>query len=182
MDLGDHPVPIPCFMGRDIFPYPHLNLLQQLYILLMLGKHKLCTIFQTGSHKSRVDGENHLFLPAGHTPLDAAQVQPLNFPVQCPITSLKPPEVLSLHCHKTSGHGDKVPKEGCSARQGARREEGRLCHTQALVERTLQSHSGAEPAPLAEQVPEPGLPSQDPFCFPAGSSSVLSTPVELQPC
>ena len=39
----------------------------------MLGAPELDAVLQVGSHKSRVEGQNHLPRPAGHTSLDATQ-------------------------------------------------------------------------------------------------------------
>lgn len=39
----------------------------------MLGAAELCAVFQVASHKSTVDGENHLLPPAGYCPYDVAQ-------------------------------------------------------------------------------------------------------------
>ena len=50
-----------------------LDLPQQLHVLLVLGAPELNTVLQVGSHESRVEGQNHLPEPAGHTSLDATQ-------------------------------------------------------------------------------------------------------------
>ena len=52
---------------------PPLDLFEQVHFLLILGAPELNAVLQVGSHKSRVDGQNHLPQPAGHTSLDAAQ-------------------------------------------------------------------------------------------------------------
>jgi len=49
-----------------------LDLLQQIHVLLMLGDQELDTRLEVGSHKSRVEGQNHLPRPAGHAAFDAA--------------------------------------------------------------------------------------------------------------
>ena len=52
---------------------PALDLLQQFDVLLMLRTTELDTVLQVESHESRVEGQNHLPRPAGHTSLDATQ-------------------------------------------------------------------------------------------------------------
>ena len=61
------------FQPSDHFCGPPLDPLQQVHVLLMLGAPELNAILQVGSHKSRVEGENHLPQPAGHTSFHAAQ-------------------------------------------------------------------------------------------------------------
>jgi len=43
-------------------------------VFLMLGAPELDAVFQVGSHKSGLKGQNHLPRPAGYASLDAAQV------------------------------------------------------------------------------------------------------------
>ena len=57
----------------DHFHYSLLDLLQQLSVSLVLGAPELDAVLQVGSHESRVEGQNHLPRPAGHTSLDATQ-------------------------------------------------------------------------------------------------------------
>jgi len=52
----------------SLMPFPLLSL-----ILLVLGAPELDAALQVGSHESRVEGQNHLPRPAGHTSLDATQ-------------------------------------------------------------------------------------------------------------
>ncbi|KAK4824907.1 LOW QUALITY PROTEIN: hypothetical protein QYF61_021422 [Mycteria americana] len=57
----------------DHFRRPPLDPLQQLHVLLVLRAPELEAVLQVGSHQSRVEGQNHLPRPAGHTSFDAAQ-------------------------------------------------------------------------------------------------------------
>ncbi|KAK4806069.1 hypothetical protein QYF61_010278 [Mycteria americana] len=57
----------------DHFPGPPLDPLQQLHVLLVLRAPELDAVLQVGSHQSRVEGQNHLPRPYGHTSFDAAQ-------------------------------------------------------------------------------------------------------------
>jgi len=52
---------------------PALDLLQQLYVILVLGAPELGTGLQVESHQSRAEGQNPLPRPARHISLDAAQ-------------------------------------------------------------------------------------------------------------
>ncbi|KAK4827563.1 hypothetical protein QYF61_019187 [Mycteria americana] len=68
----------PVFVGEVLQPSGHLHgppldLLQQLHVLLMLRPPELHAVLQMGSHKSGVEGQNHLPQPAGHASFDAAQ-------------------------------------------------------------------------------------------------------------
>ncbi|KAK4828307.1 LOW QUALITY PROTEIN: hypothetical protein QYF61_025319 [Mycteria americana] len=68
----------PVFIGEVLqHPYhlcgPPLGSLQQVHVLLMLGAPQLNTVLQVGSHKSGVEGQNHLPQPTSHTSFDAAQ-------------------------------------------------------------------------------------------------------------
>ena len=55
------------------FCCPPLDLLQHFHILLALGAPELDAIIKVGSQKSRVEGQNHLPQPAGHTSHDATK-------------------------------------------------------------------------------------------------------------
>ncbi|KAK4818926.1 hypothetical protein QYF61_022103 [Mycteria americana] len=57
----------------DHFRGPPLGPLQQVHVILVLKAPELDTVLQTGSHQSRVEWQNHLPRPAGHTSFDAAQ-------------------------------------------------------------------------------------------------------------
>ncbi|KAK4830124.1 hypothetical protein QYF61_008551 [Mycteria americana] len=59
------------FLPSDHFCAPSLELLEQVHVFLVLGTPELDTVLQEGSH--RVEGENHLPRPAGHTSFYAAQ-------------------------------------------------------------------------------------------------------------
>ncbi|KAK4821962.1 hypothetical protein QYF61_004966 [Mycteria americana] len=68
----------PVFTGEVLQPLDHfhgspLDLPQQVHVLLMLGAPELDAALQVGSHKSGVEGQNHLPRPAGHAPFDAGQ-------------------------------------------------------------------------------------------------------------
>ena len=71
-------LPQPLLVGEMLQspPHPHspaLGSLQYLLIFLQLGSPALDTGLQMGPHQGRVDGEENLPRPAGHTPLDAPQ-------------------------------------------------------------------------------------------------------------
>jgi len=53
--------------------WPPLDLLHQVHVLPVLRAPQLDAGLQVGSHQSRIEGQNHLPCPAGHTSLDAAQ-------------------------------------------------------------------------------------------------------------
>jgi len=57
----------------DHFCGPLLDLLQQVHVFPVLRAPELDAGLQVRSHQSRVEGQNHLPQPAGHTSLDAAQ-------------------------------------------------------------------------------------------------------------
>jgi len=57
----------------DDFCGPPLDPLQNACVILVLRAPELDAGLQVGSHQSRVEGQNHLPRPAGHTSLDAAQ-------------------------------------------------------------------------------------------------------------
>ncbi|KAK4823365.1 hypothetical protein QYF61_001713 [Mycteria americana] len=57
----------------DHFRGPPLDLLQQFHVLFVLRAPELDAVLQVRSHQSRVEGQNHLPRPAGHTSFDAAQ-------------------------------------------------------------------------------------------------------------
>ncbi|GAB0186614.1 mitochondrial enolase superfamily member 1 [Grus japonensis] len=68
----------PVLIGQVLQPSDHLHgppldLLQQFHVLCMLGTPELDTVLQVGSHQNRVEGQDHLPLPAGHASFDAAQ-------------------------------------------------------------------------------------------------------------
>ncbi|GAB0205260.1 hypothetical protein GRJ2_002991600 [Grus japonensis] len=70
--------PQPGLIGEVLQPSDHLHgppldSLQQLHVSPVLGTPDLDTVLQVESHKSRVEGQNHLPRPAGHTSFDAAQ-------------------------------------------------------------------------------------------------------------
>ena len=50
-----------------------LDSFQQVHALVILGDLELNAIFQMGSHKSRVEGNNHLPQLAGHASYNTAQ-------------------------------------------------------------------------------------------------------------
>ena len=50
-----------------------LNPLQQVLVFPVLRDPELDAVLQVGTRQSRVEGQNHLPLPAGHTSLDTAQ-------------------------------------------------------------------------------------------------------------
>jgi len=50
-----------------------MDLLQQPHILLVLGASGLDSVLQMGPHEGRVEGGNHLPLPAGHHSFDSTQ-------------------------------------------------------------------------------------------------------------
>ena len=50
-----------------------LDPLQQLSVFLLLEAPHLDAVFQMGPHKSRVEGDNHLPVPASHPSSDGAQ-------------------------------------------------------------------------------------------------------------
>ena len=52
---------------------PPQDSLQQLDVSPVLGPPELDAVLQVGSHKSGVEGQDHLPRPAGHTAFDAAQ-------------------------------------------------------------------------------------------------------------
>jgi len=52
---------------------PHLGAHQELRILPVLGATALDAVLQMGSHRSRVERDNPLPLPADHPSVDAAQ-------------------------------------------------------------------------------------------------------------
>ena len=63
--------PQPFLTGELLQPSGHLSdppldPLQQLSVFLILGAPYLDTVLQMGPHKSRIEGDNHLPLPAGH--------------------------------------------------------------------------------------------------------------------
>ncbi|KAK4830254.1 hypothetical protein QYF61_009321 [Mycteria americana] len=57
----------------DHFRGPPLDLLQQVHVFPVLRAPELDAVLQVGSYQSRVEGQNHLPQPAGHTSFDAAQ-------------------------------------------------------------------------------------------------------------
>ena len=57
----------------DHFCGPPLDRLQQLHVFPVLRAPELDAGLQVRSHQSRVEGQNHLPQPAGHTVFDAAQ-------------------------------------------------------------------------------------------------------------
>ncbi|KAK4823668.1 hypothetical protein QYF61_005639 [Mycteria americana] len=61
------------FHTSDHFCGPRLDPLQQVHVFPVLRTPELDGVLQVGSHKSRVEGQNHLPRPAGHTSFDAAQ-------------------------------------------------------------------------------------------------------------
>ena len=66
----------PAFVGEVLQPSDHLHgpsvdLLQQSHVLLVLGAPGLIAVLQLGSHKSRIEGQNHLPWSASHISLDA---------------------------------------------------------------------------------------------------------------
>ncbi|KAK4817891.1 hypothetical protein QYF61_002060 [Mycteria americana] len=68
------PVPVgEVLQPSDHFCGPPLDLLQQLHVPLVLRAPELDAVLQVRSHQSRVEGQNHLPRPAGHTSFDAAQ-------------------------------------------------------------------------------------------------------------
>jgi len=74
-------LPQPFFIGEVLQHSDHLrssslDSLQQLHIFLVLGAPGLDTVFQMGPQESRVEGDNHLLLPAGYSSFDAAQDTP----------------------------------------------------------------------------------------------------------
>ena len=50
-----------------------LDLLQQLHVFFVLWAPELDTVLQVGSHKSGVEGQNHVLRPAGHTSFAVTQ-------------------------------------------------------------------------------------------------------------
>jgi len=60
------------FQPSNHFCGPPLDLLQQLHVFPVLRAPEMDSGLQVGSHQSRVEGQNHLPQPAGHTSLDAA--------------------------------------------------------------------------------------------------------------
>ena len=63
LQLSDHPCG------------PPLDLLQQLHLLPTLGSPELDAVLQVASHKSRLEGQNHLACPSGHVSLGTTQVK-----------------------------------------------------------------------------------------------------------
>ncbi|KAK4805791.1 hypothetical protein QYF61_000397, partial [Mycteria americana] len=68
----------PVFIREVLQPSDHLrgpplDSLQQVHVLLILGDPELNAVLQVRSHKSGVEGENHLPRPAGDASFDAAQ-------------------------------------------------------------------------------------------------------------
>ena len=70
-------LPQPVFTGEVLQPFDHpcspLDRLQKLYIFPLLGAPGLDTVLQVRPHKSKVEGYNHLPLPAGHSSFEAAK-------------------------------------------------------------------------------------------------------------
>jgi len=67
----------PVFIREVFQPSDHLcghslDLIQELYIFLVLGAPSLGAVLQVGPHKGRAEGENHLPHPAGHPSFGAA--------------------------------------------------------------------------------------------------------------
>jgi len=70
--------PQPLLIGEVLQPSDHLSgppldPLQELHVLPVVGAPGPDTVLQMGPHKSRVEGENPLPLPAGHPLFNAAQ-------------------------------------------------------------------------------------------------------------
>ena len=70
--------PQPFLIGEVLQPSDHLSSppldpLQQLCVFIVLGAPSLDTVLQMEPHKGRVEGNHHLFLPAGHLSFDAGQ-------------------------------------------------------------------------------------------------------------
>ena len=61
------------FHPSDHFCGPPLDPLQQVRVFPVLRTPELDAGLQTGSHQSRVEGQNHLPRPAGHASFEAAQ-------------------------------------------------------------------------------------------------------------
>jgi len=71
-------LPQPFLTGGVLQPSDHLccptlDPLQQLCIPPVLGAPGLDTVLQMGPYEGRVEGDNHLPVPAGHPCFDAAQ-------------------------------------------------------------------------------------------------------------
>ena len=70
--------PQPFLIGEVLQPSDHLtgpplDPLQELHVLLVLGTLGLDAVLWMGPHESRVEGDKHLPLPAGHPFFNAAQ-------------------------------------------------------------------------------------------------------------
>ena len=65
--IGQVLQPLDCLHG------PPLDPPQQLHILPVLGASALDTVVQQGPHESRVEGDNHLPVLAGHPSSDGTQ-------------------------------------------------------------------------------------------------------------
>ena len=77
-------------VGEVLWPSDHLSgppldPLQELHVFLVLGVPGLDAVFWMGPHKSQVEGDNHLPLPAGRPLFNADQ------------------EIVGLPCGKRSG-------------------------------------------------------------------------------
>ncbi|XP_048803588.1 uncharacterized protein LOC125694433 [Lagopus muta] len=71
-------LPQPVLIGEVLQPPDHLSRppldpFQNLYVFLVLRAPQLDTVLQVGPHKSRVERDNHLPVPAGHPSPDGAQ-------------------------------------------------------------------------------------------------------------